>query len=463
MSIAVITVVTFLVFVMLGFRFNRDTNTVQQGGLVQFATQPIDAKVKIGNADLTSLTPSKITVNPGRYTVTMNRSDYKPWQKTVDVRAAEVLWLTYAKLLPNSIETTNQGDFSQIAQVRSSPNGKFFAVVEDAAQPRITVVDVSSDTPKRESVEIPADILPGDTTSYAIQLWNPDSNRLLITAATPSGTKWLLLNVDQPRESINVSNRFTTPLASAQFDPRGGDRVIATTEARDLQLVDLGSSSAERTTVMTNVASVTTYNNEAITIVDAPEDGVKRISYLSLGSKKTKELTRLKTNDQVLADIASYFNDTYLAYTNGSKIELKMLSSFPSSQSDAKLTFKQITSTELPSTATYMSLRSGGRFLVSQYDGGIDTYDLELQKHTIATVPTLKTDELRWLDRYHYYVTDGAQVSLAEFDGSNPGIITQSNTVFDAVTTDNAKYFYSFNKNASGSFTLRRSQLILDN
>lgn len=69
MTLGVVSLVTFLVFIMLGYRFNRDTSSIQQGGLVQFASRPTNASVTIGNAKLGDLTPSKITVNPGNYDV----------------------------------------------------------------------------------------------------------------------------------------------------------------------------------------------------------------------------------------------------------------------------------------------------------------------------------------------------------------------------------------------------------
>ncbi len=85
MTLGVVLLVTLLVFIMLGYRFNRDTSSIQQGGLVQFASRPIDASVTIGKAKLGDLTPSKITVNPGNYDVKMSKTGYRDWMKNVDV------------------------------------------------------------------------------------------------------------------------------------------------------------------------------------------------------------------------------------------------------------------------------------------------------------------------------------------------------------------------------------------
>ena len=121
MTIGVVVLVTFLVFIMLGYRFNRDTSSIQQGGLVQFASRPIDASVTVGNAKLTDLTPSKITMNPGTYDVKMSKKGYQDWTKNVDVCSGEVLWPNYAQLVPNNVATEGLTTFDAIAGMKSSP------------------------------------------------------------------------------------------------------------------------------------------------------------------------------------------------------------------------------------------------------------------------------------------------------------------------------------------------------
>ena len=149
MTISVVTVVTLLVFVMLGYRFNRDTSTIQQGGLVQFNSKPEGASVTIGKANLSDTTPSKITVNPGDYDVKMQLAGYLPWEKNVTIEAGEVLWLNYTQLVPTNIETENIATFNSVAQAETSPNGKFYAVVSQRAQPTVTFVELNDSTPKR--------------------------------------------------------------------------------------------------------------------------------------------------------------------------------------------------------------------------------------------------------------------------------------------------------------------------
>jgi hypothetical protein len=114
----------------------------------------------------------------------------------------------------------------------------------------------------------------------------------------------------------------------------------------------------------------------------------------------------------------------------------------------------------LPATVDYLSVRTGGRFVVAQYAGGVQTYDLELKKQMLTSFKTPVTSELRWLDKYHFYLTTGSNLDVMEFDGANAHSIAALATQFDAVQSDDGKYIYSFTA-ADGGFALQRSRMIL--
>ena len=76
MTTAVVGLSIILLFLMLGYRFNKDQGTITQGGLVQFITTPPGARVTVGSAQLANITPSKITLTPGTYGVSMERNGY---------------------------------------------------------------------------------------------------------------------------------------------------------------------------------------------------------------------------------------------------------------------------------------------------------------------------------------------------------------------------------------------------
>lgn len=461
MTLAVIILVTFLVFVMLGYRFNRDTSTIQQGGLVQFASRPIDSAVTIGKAKLTDLTPSKITINPGNYDVSMTKAGYQSWNKRVDVRAGEVLWLNYAQLIPSTVDTKQQTRFNAVAGVKSSPNGDRFAILGDATKPVITFVDVTGDAPKQTTLTIPTAALPeGKTPTYTLGDWANDSDRLLLTASYDQTVDRLVVDRRDADKTVNVSRSYQADIVEAVFDPRSSERLIVRNAAGDVSLIDT-TSDAPLKAIASSVTSMSMYGSDAVMLVQAEADGTQSVGYVSLGSDTVRTLRRVSSTEKTIVAAATYFSEPHLAISVGAKLDVYSIRSLPSSDSDATISMSRQFSSDLPAAASFLSVRSGGRFVVAQYAGGVQTYDVELDKQTITSLKSSPDIELRWLDRYHFYLTSGTDLTVMEFDGGNPHVITGLTTRFDAVQSDDGRFIYSINATDSG-FVIQQSRIILE-
>jgi hypothetical protein len=461
MTIGVALLVTFLVFIMLGYRFNRATSTIEQGGLVQFASRPTDANVTIGKARLSDATPSKITVNPGNYDALMERDGYQSWRKNVNVRAGEVLWLNYAQLVPNEIERTTAASFPTLAQAKTSPNSSYIAMLPSASNPSMTILKVESDKTSERSVSIDQ---KRSGTSYRIEDWSDDSSRILVSATTGATKRWLLVERDAESvtDVIDITKRYGTGFDRIEFDPRGSDRLVVLTESKDLRLLNISNDSLS-SILASNVESFSFYENSQIFYI-SKSDNVRALSYVSFVATDTpREIKRIESDAPAKVAAASYFGDPYIVMTEGRTSEVYRLARLPSSSSDDALSMETLASRELPSVPTYVSIRSSGRFVVMQYANGFATYDIELKKDTLTTVKGIGTEELRWFDRYHVYVTNGSGLKVMEFDGGNQYDVAQTSARFDALQTTDAKFIYSFTPTKDRkSVELQRSRMILE-
>ncbi len=462
MTTGVVLLVTFLVFIMLGYRFNRDTSSIQQGGLVQFASRPDNAKVSIGNANLTDLTPSKITVNPGNYDVRITRDGYKNWAKNVDIRAGEVLWLNYAQLVPTTVETKQLTKFETVADVASSPNGDRFAVLTDPAKPVVQFVDINGDTPKQTTFTIPADTLPaGKTPTFSLGDWASDSDHMLINATYEGITERLLVDRRESDRTVNISTKYEADITEAMFDPRSSDRVIVRTSKGDLRIVDTAADSLSGV-IASSVTSMSVYGNDAVLLVQSLSEGGQSVGYVSLGSSDVRQLKRIDSAERTFIAAAAYFSVPHVAVATGSSLDIYKLRSLPSSESSDAISMTSLSSTVLPAAVEFLSVRSSGRFVTAQYAGGVQTYDIELAKQTLTAFKVPVLEELRWLDKYHFYLTGGNELEVMEFDGGNQQRIADLTTRFDAVQSDDGTFIYSVNASAQGGFALQQSRMILE-
>ena len=462
MTTAVVMLVTFLVFIMLGYRFNRDTSTIQQGGLVQFSSRPGDANVTIGNAKLTDLTPSKITVNPGNYDVTMKRQGYHDWTKNVDVRAGQVLWLNYTQLVPTEIATDSLLDFASIGSVKAAPNGDRYALIEKPASSDITMLDVTGDTPKRTTLALPSDVLPAqDATRYSIVSWADDSDRFLVSARYGKSTEWLVVDRRDASRTVNISAEYEDDIREAIFDPRSSERVIIRSTDGDVRIVDTAADSLSGV-IARSVSSMSLYGRDAIVVVQRVAEGGQAVGYVSFGSSELRVLKRIESSSATKVAIGKYFSDVYVAIASGTQLDSYKLDGLPPSGSEEPISMTAVHSSVLPSAATHLTIRTGGRLVVAQYATGVQVYDIELDRQTVTSFKRATSQELRWLDRYHFYLTNGAQLQVMEFDGGNAHDIAALTTGFDAVQSDNGTFIYSIAKSENG-YSLQRSRMILEN
>jgi hypothetical protein len=460
MTAAVIILVTLLVFVMLGFRFNKATSSIQQGGLVQFASRPDSANVTIGNAKLSAQTPSKITVDPGHYEVKMAKKGYLDWNKSINARAGEVLWLNYAQLVPQKITTKQQTHFDAISDVKSSPNGDRFAIIQDPSKPIVTFADVTGTEPKIASLTIPAGFLPtGKSAHFALGEWSYDSDHLLVTMSYDSTVERLLINRTDAAKTINLSKSYESDIADIKFDPRSTNRLIIVTAKGDVRTIDTSNDSLS-SIIASSVTSMSFYENDAILLTQTVAEGGQQVSYVSLGSDNLKVIKRISSNAKVLVAAADYFSEPHLAISVGNQLDVYKVPSLPSSSSDSSISMSRLFSTSLAEPATFLSIRSGGRFVVAQYGSGIQTYDLEVSKQSITSFTAPAVAETRWLDKYHFYITNGKSLEILEFDGANAHQIVDLTTGFDAVQSNDGKFIYTINADEKG-FAIEQSRMIL--
>lgn len=121
------SLLTLAVFYLLGYRFDFSTREVAQGGLLQFDSHPRGALVTVDGKPLSGKTATKHDADAGTHTVTMTLDGYLPWQKTVTVNPGGILWLNYARFIPQSIKTDVQATYPRV-DAALSVRGNFIDV-----------------------------------------------------------------------------------------------------------------------------------------------------------------------------------------------------------------------------------------------------------------------------------------------------------------------------------------------
>lgn len=471
MTVTVATLVTILVFVMLGYQFNRADGRIEQGGLVQFNTTPEGADVTIDGVNLGARTPSKATLTSGQHFVTMKRNGYKEWQKSIDVTAGAVQWQTYARLIPNSLKLTNIASFVTVSGALVSPDDKWMVIQENASTPTIRITDLSRDEVSVKTLELPVDSYTApaddviDADTFQLTSWDQDSRYVLVKHTYDSDmVEWLLVDTRDITQTKNVTKLLGFNATKLVFSNNNSMMLYALVD-NNIRLVDVRAATLSRPLVE-NVAEFTLFKDATLTYVTnvSPDTKERSVGYYTFGTDKARTIRSYSdagvTNLHIA--IGTYFGDQYVAIAYGEHVDI-LTGSLPRSDSDAAVSLKAVATVSLPTSADYLSIKTNGRFVVAQHANAYSVYDLELSKVTTTALKGsgVQAKEIDWIDGYTAVGDLEGSLRLYEFDGANQQVIMPIASGLQPAISPNGKYLYAVARNIDGSFSLNRVLMIL--
>ncbi len=469
MTLAVVVLVTMLIFVMLGYQFNRNDGRIEQGGLVQFESKPTGANVTIDGIAFGSQTNTKATLAAGGHFIKMEREGYKAWQKAVNVNPGSVLWLNYARLIPAVIKPTHVAELTEITSSAASDDYKWMAMKESAASSAIRLADLSQEKISLQTLDLPSASYThpaaGKTQSFTIETWDPDSRYLLVRHVYDDAkTEWLVVDTRDAANTKNITTLLGINAKKVVFSNNNSQVLYALTDANDVRRIDLGQTTLSGP-LLSNVADFSLYDSAVIayeTYID-PTTKVRTVGYLQDGAKKPR-IIRSYTDDGVSPlhfRIDKYFDEMYAAISYGDTVDI-LVGDLP--KDDEPSLMKLQSTMTLPGGTQYLSTRTNGRFVVAQSGATFTVYDLELKKMstTEASGQSSVAKEFDWLDSYMPWSDRDGRLKFYEFDGGNQHDIMDVIPGQSVSLSPNSKYVYSFSKQADGKVHFTRVQLILN-
>lgn len=469
MTLAVCILVVILVFVMLGYQFNQNDGKLEQGGLLQFDSRPSGASVTVDGTSVGSRTASKATVTSGQHFVTMSQSGYSSWQKSVNVLPGSVVWLNYARLVPNDLPVANVADFPVVSSTSPSPDDKWMTIKEDPATPNIRLADVSGDTVKVKELALPADSYThpseGKTQSFTLDTWDNDSRFVLVKHMYDDGKlEWLVVDTQNVAATKNITKVLDIDASKVVFSPSSSSILYAQIGS-DVRKIDIGASTLSRPLV-TNVAEFSLYDRSTILFssVINPETKTRDVGYYQDGAEAPEVIQSFADDGTPPLHIVvgKYFGDTYTAVNHGDITEV-LKGDLPHPDTAAQDKPQKIASFSVPGGAQYLSIVADGRFVVAQNEGTYMVYDIELAKTTTTPLKGSSpiTQKLVWLDNYHVWSDRDNMLRLYEFDGANQHDIMPVTAGFSAVLSPNSKYIYGIIHAGNGTWHLERVRMIV--
>ena len=468
MACTVFVVVTFVTLFMLGFRFDAGKGSVEQYAFLQFASSPSGATVSVDGNIISSKTPNKTSIPPGKHAIEMWRDGYETWKKTVDLRAGTLTWLNYTLLVPKKLTVESVANYDTVVGSLASSDGNKILIQEKAETPVFELVDISSDTIKSSTITIPKTVIsnfdtPGTVHSYKVEKWDDGGRYALINHKFGTKSEWLVMDTQNVASSKNISKTFDIAIDSISFSDTSGN-MFYVLETNDIRKLDLGAGTISKPLV-SNVTSFEIYEKlRVITYVGTGKTGTdERVVGIFREGDDNPSVVRTVTSDQSVPlhiSTTNYFNQNYIAISEGKKVDV-LSGSYPNTTSDNANSMKLIASFQTGQDVALLSFSPIGEYVLTQTGANFASYDLEYQKlSSSVVVGTGDILPLKWLDENHLWSARDGKLTIREFDGSELHIINLAVFSQDATLTNNGRYLYSIGS-AKAGFQLQRVRMIL--
>lgn len=452
MIISVISIVTVLVLIIQGYRYNRYDGRIEQGGLAQFASQPSGADVYVDGAQLGNKTPSKLTISSGKHEFTMKRAGYQTWQKSVAILPGSVTWLNYTLLVPQLISNETVASYGAVSSSAATTDGKFMAYTELASTPKIDFVGLDNVTPSVSTINLPVSSYAAPTIandqSFTVTNWD-QTDRYLLVRHDYDKTKneWLVVDTQGNQTVTNVTVDLGIAIVKAEFTLADNRALYVLTTTNQVRRIDLNASTLSGP-LLSNISDFAQYDRATITFETGIDPTTKKrsVGYLTSGTPTPRLLDSYADNNTAPLHlrIGRYYGQNYIVIAYADTVNI-MTGDLPSSNNRSASSLKTVVSLAVPGGVTYLGFSPDKqRFLYAQNGSHYLVYDLDSGDLTSRAIKTSIHGPLPWLNTYHLENLYAGNLSIEDFDGTNSRVILTGATHQAAALTPNEDYLYAF-------------------
>lgn len=467
MTLSVLTIVSALVFMLLGYRFDTDNGRIERGALLQFETIPSGAKVKIDGKTINSKTPAKSSVLSGAHTIVMEKDGYEKWTKTVDVVAGTLTWFDYVRLVPKNLTTEAVAGYSSMHGSLASSDGKTMIVQTVASEPTFDIIDLHSDSVKSSTISIPKNLYTNATVIgvahiFTINAWDSGGRYVLLQHQYDNNQEWLVIDTKDVARTQNVSALIDADINSIVFSGTSGNIFYALTSSGDIVKLDSSTTTIPRALV-SGVLSFELFGTGVITYIGTDQtDLTARVVGLYADGDSTPHILRsvpATVSEPLHVATSHYFNQDYIAISQGHEVDI-LSGIYPPSGSKDSSSMSDFASFTFNSDVDTLSFSPKGDYLIAKSGDDYTSYDIEHQVTTNYKVVGSKS-LIKWLDNDHTWSDNDDNLAIREFDGANASSLSGVVMEQGVALTSNNRYIYSIGTKSDGGYQLQRVRMQL--
>lgn len=445
MVLVVIITVVILALIVSGYWINSDFE-VERQGMLQVASVPTGANVTIDGESspwLQRTNTSKV-LPAGEHTVTLTKDGYDSWTKTINIEEGLLYRLNYPRLFLQNRTTETVMDTTATTMAFVSANHNSMVLANNTTKWKFIKLD--SDHPEPKTINI-SNLFPdsrsNDESNSSVFMdliseatWDNDASHLLLKVEKSDGFYWVLLDVNHPEKSINLSKEFVGDFTKVKILDNSANSLLVI-QNQNLRRIDVSNRSISAI-IAENVTDFDHYDNEIVfsALSERSDTGNNSQNEYYVGILKIGDSNTIKvitSFSPLQAVISKFYDEKYLTIIENTKATLYK-----------KTDFKEYASYDLDFTPQSVNVGNDGGFIIMQADSQIATIDMEAK--------TLRKWQIKgktsgWLDNNMLYTVSDGELIVYDYDGFNERMIAKNvSSRFPVSVTEN-KWLYYFSDN----------------
>ena len=442
MVITVIFTVIVLALLVSGYWLNSDFK-VERNGLLQISSIPTGADISIdGESAWMQRTNTSKVLSSGQHTVTLTKDGYDSWSKTINISEGLLYRIHYPRLFPNDRTTNSVYDITGTTLATISPDHNSLILINDTTEWDFINLDSDNIEPQTldvskifSSVSMAEDATVGLFTGKVIDIdWDYNGTHALFQIQTGDNTEWALLDVKNPKSSINLTREFGSNFTEIQILDNDSNNLLAVQNG-NLHKIDASGKSLSAV-LIENIINFDHYGNNEIIFSainnNTEENAPYYIGFLKIGDDKITTLTT--TSTPAKTTLSKFYDDKYITVLEDTQVSLYKKEDFELLQT--------FTLTFAPNT---IEVGHSGEFITMTLDNQIATLDMESM--AINEWQT-NSPNFGWIDNDMIYSITDSELTVYDYDGLNRRTIaTNVSSHFPAAIT-NDKWLYYFSDNS---------------
>lgn len=427
-GIGILLAAVILISLAYGYSLDRKTGDVIQNGIVFVSSRPTGAKIFLNGEQYKDTTDARAVLPSNDYRVTLARDGYRPWERDFFLAGGSIERMVYPRLFPNEIKTSIVSTYKAAPVLSTqSPDRRWLVVQQTAARSEFDLYDLNQAAPVARKLTIPASLLSGKTKAFALVEWSNDNRHVLLKHTTDKGYEFIILDREQPNESLNVSTLTKAAITSMTLkDKKFDDWYLHNSKTLELSAASVARPQPRR--LIEGVAAYKSHGTDVILYATTAKAAKGKARVLIWDDGRTDLLREVTASKRYLLDVARFDNRWYFGVGSATDGKVYVYENpFEAIRATPRQELIPATIMRLKDPE-FISFSQNTRFIAVQARSEFAVYDAETERAfrydtKLAFQPGNKAV---WMDGHRLSGVVEDDVVVFDFDGINKQVLTGS-------------------------------------